>query len=344
MANIDDEWDSFISTSKVNNAEEYSQTSEMPEPTDIYISTKSKIAYLNSELNIKNVFWQIPVIPYWKPIEGVVKKQIKFVSEDITEMNEMEERLKSEVCVEQQIITHIINPDGRIKFKDIRKLSVGISKKDLLTYHSKKKSAFYNCFVIIVRILVDDVYREIHAKVFNTGKLEIPGIQTDEMFEKVLAMIIQIVQPNLPDVTLAYNQTSDTILINSNFSVGYYIDREKLYGLLKTKYELECIYDPCSYPGIQCKYYYDPECRMDTIDMENDGKNTELNKSSVSFMIFRTGSILIVGRCDEKILMHIYEFLKIVFETEYPIIGKESFTNVKEKNKKIRKKMIVVSI
>ena len=39
------------------------------------------------------------------------------------------------------------------------------------------------------------------------------------------------------------------------FGRGY----EKLYNIIRSKYKLQCIYDPCSYPGIQCKYYYNPE-------------------------------------------------------------------------------------
>ena len=37
---------------------------ESPKCSDIYISTKTKIAYLNSEINLINVFWEIPVIKY----------------------------------------------------------------------------------------------------------------------------------------------------------------------------------------------------------------------------------------------------------------------------------------
>ena len=56
-----------------------------------------------------------------------------------------------------------------------------MSKKDIVSYRTKKKSAFYNCFVLIMRLLYNGIFREIHVKVFNTGKLEIPGIQNDQL-------------------------------------------------------------------------------------------------------------------------------------------------------------------
>jgi hypothetical protein len=68
-------------------------------------------------------------------------------------------------------------------------------------------------------------------------------------------------------------------------------------------------------------------------------------------MIFRTGSVLIVGRCDENVLMIIYEFLKIILNNEYKNIcqrvtkiGDEAEIVVKDKKKKIRRKNITIEI
>ena len=77
----------------------------------------------------------------------LIKKQKKFNSLVIEELDYIKEKLQSEKYFEEHIITSINNPTGRIKFKDIRKVSIGISKKDIMSYRSKKKSAFYNCFV-----------------------------------------------------------------------------------------------------------------------------------------------------------------------------------------------------
>ena len=94
-------------------------------------------------------------------------KQMKFNSIEKQELEEIQQHLKLESCVEENVMTSIDNPSGRIKFKDIRKISVGISKKDVLSYRSKKKSAFYNCFVLILRILDEGEFKEFHVKVFK---------------------------------------------------------------------------------------------------------------------------------------------------------------------------------
>ena len=388
---IDDEWENFLSpnyddddgafehgesliSGNAHGADNDEIVSEMnllgaPKASDIYISTKSKIAYLNSEIDLKSVFWNVPVISYATPTNGVIKKQMKFNSITQEELDEVQEHLKSEQYFEEQIITSINNPSGRIKFKDIRKVSIGISRKDIMSYRCKKKSAFYNCFVMILRIKLNDAFKEFHIKVFNTGKLEIPGIQTDIAFEEVLKNVILILQPHTKN-KLEYLQKSDTVLINSNFNCGYYINREALYDILKFKYNIQCIYDPCSYPGIQCKFYYNEELTEQTgcqIANENGAQLDDISVTSkkiskmtkkenkknskyveVSFMIFRTGSILIVGMCNEMVLYNIYEFLKVLLEREFSKINQAIITSEnkisKDKKKKIRRKTIQISI
>ena len=355
--NESDDYENTHQNSTINyavNTEEINEGDEIinvPKATDIYISTKSKIAYLNQAIDLKTIFWQIPVIPYAIPQNGVIKKQIKFNSVDQEELNFIQNKLKSELYVDEQIITSINNPTGRIKFKDIRKISIGISKKDIMSYRCKKKSAFYNCFVMILRIKIGLIFKEFHIKVFNTGKLEIPGIQTNEIFEEVLINIVAAIKPYMPvvedAVELDYKQTSITVLINSNFNCGFYINREILYDILRFKYNIQCIYDPCSYPGIQCKFSYNPDK-----EIQNGSKISEEDKSKykniveVSFMIFRTGSILIVGMCDDFILHIIYEFLKILLVTEYSKINQVNINKhiIKDKKCKIRKKTIIISL
>jgi hypothetical protein len=400
---VDDEWSSFIlNTSKYNGTESDTESdideadvkpefindlnpngqqnqksssntsakSVAPEPTPIYISTKSKIAYLVEPIDL-NIFWGIPVMPYATPSNGVIKKQIKFNSKTQEELNIIQSNLQNELFCEQQVMTHIDNPNGRIKFKDIRKITIGISKKDIMSYRGKKKQAFYNCFVIIIRLKMNELFREFHVKVFNTGKLEIPGVQSDEMFEIVLQNIIAILQPHI-DTQISYKQKSDTVLINSNFNCGFYINREVLYDLLKYKYHIHAIYDPCSYPGIQCKFYFNNESTEQTgiqdaskaLNTKDKYKNNELNAkalkvakadkvkdltvTTVSFMIFRTGSVLIVGMCEEYVLDVIYGFLTNLLKTEFGQICQSVFDEghviLKDKKKKIRKKTIVIMI
>jgi hypothetical protein len=299
----------------------------------IYISTKTKIAYLNKPVNIYEAFWKVPVQHYYERKEGVIKKQIKFQTTDPAFIASIKEKLEQQPrCYEEFIIEHIENPNGRIQYKDQRKVSIGLCKKDLQGNNSKKKRAFFNCFVLILRINggiappderapEDDIlYKEMHVKVFNTGKLEIPGIQEDATLTQVLRLLVDVLRPQLGDDLNYLPNRCETALINSNFNCGFYIDRDRLFQLLKYKYRMNCNYDSCSYPGIQSKFYYIPDKSPDEQTGQQPVSMDTTVYYEVSFMIFRTGSILIVGKCNEDILMVIYRFICSILTTEYSTI------------------------
>lgn len=347
---LDDEWNNFcggIITNSHDSSGVNTPKDVAPECSDIYISTKTKIAYLNQKIDLGKVFWKLPVVSYHVPTEGIIKKQMKFNSTSEVELSNITTKIPLDCHVDQFIITQIINPDGRIKFRDVRKISIGLCKKDIISYRGKQKGAFYNCFVLILRILHEGKYREIHVKIFNTGKLEIPGMRDDKIMKRTLEILTSVLNNNCKTEKKfeCLNDKCDTVLINSNFRCGYYLNRESLYNILKDKYRINCSYDSCSYPGIQCEFYYDP-----SRDIQTGQQPVEKTKQTikVSFMIFRTGSALIVGKCCEDVLQIIYEFICNILKTEYPNISRglnhETLQEGSVAIKKTTKKTITVNI
>ena len=366
---VDEEWQMFLKDETVSFSEnipendeqitttvsDAQQTVDVPICEELSISTKTKVLYLNTSVDIENVFWNIPVIPYWKPTDGVLKKQIKIVSHSKEDLALYQSKLAGIPYYIEHILKQVDNPNSKkIKFKDERKLTVGISKKDIMNARGKVKNAFYNCFALIVRFQYRSEYKEIHVKVFNTGKMEIPGVLNAEILDIIKEKVLTILQPYIVQkIYYVDAEKDDNVLINSNFNCGYYIHREKLHAILKSnKYNIETAYDPCSYPGVKCKFYFNNELGFDNkiqpgvISKEDRTmKLYELCDSSkyteVSFMVFRTGSCLIVGNCNEKVLMFVYDFIKQLLYDEYANIRVlNADTNVKIKTKKVRKKMV----
>ena len=361
---VDDEWDSFLSgqnstdyeftsLNKNNNIKEI--TGDVPTCEDLYISTTTKVLFLNQTIDIQNIFWKIPITDYWKPESGIIKKQIKIVSKNQEELDDYYRKLESINYYNEVVIKQIINQEARrIKFKDERKITIGLSKKDIMTCRGKVKNAFYNCFALILRFKFQEQYREIHVKVFNTGKLEIPGVLNQDMLSIVKQMILDLLSSYI-DNSLEFleHNIEDNVLINSNFNCGFYIDRDKLHNILRSsKYNIETAYDPCSYPGVKCKFYFNHELGFDInqqcgklVFADRTMKMSELDNASkyteISFMIFRTGSCLIVGNCTERILRFVYETIKKILHDEYYNIAVTNVnTEIKIKKEKIRKKTI----
>jgi len=356
MSSCDDDWEQFLLNDDIVNIDQKMNQTKIinckdeiiPKCSDIYISTKTMISYLNGNIDLNENFWKIPVLNYNNPIEGVVKKQIKFNNKTQEEVDDIAKRLEKEEIFNNQIISSINNPENnKIKFKDVRKITIGLSKKDITSHRCKEKSAFYNCFVLIIRLKINGVFKECHTKIFNTGKIELPGIQSDITLYKLLDFIINILKDCGYKDIMYLREKTETVLINSNFNCGYYINRDKLYDILRDKYRFHTLYDPCSYPGIMSKFYYDPT--LDKSDLQTGIKTRDNKEKQISFMIFRTGSVLIVGKCLEPELIEIYEFLKKLLSHEYKIIlqgnGDDNIVNLKtkkKKTKKIKRKITVI--
>ena len=68
------------------------------------------------------------------------------------------------------------------------------------------KSAFYNCLVLIYRMKINSSFKEIHIKIFNSGKLEIPGIQTNEMLERSINVVIEQLSPYINSPIFELNE------------------------------------------------------------------------------------------------------------------------------------------
>lgn len=365
---INDEWKMFLSSSDIkDNDRKYKRQENdqvsIPTPTPLYISTKTNIAFLKQtkesstnaendnenkkEIDILLLFWDVPVIPYEAPRNGILKKQILIKTEKEEDLQKIKDKLLNIKHYDELIITSINNPKGRVKFKDKRKISIGLCKKDIISFRCKQKSAFDNCVAFIMRLNIEGIFKEYHIKLFNTGKLEIPGVKDENIFDLIIENLIAMLKPYVDLYLLPISDNNMEVLINSNFNCGFYIKRDVLYKILKYEKNISTIYDPCMYPGIQCKYNYEIN--------NDDGTSTH---KKVSFMIFRTGSVLIMGKCKEFILFEMYEVISKLLVEKYESISQGNIENnnlednyenqidngnpTKTKTKKNRKKIIMI--
>ena len=136
MDSIDDEWNQFIQQShsqtntllqKTNKSINISDVSiapsNIPKCQDLNISTKTKVLFLNQPLDIHKVFWNIPIIEYWKPTTGVLKKQMKVVCNSKEEYEAYCEKIKDIPFYVEHVIKEIDNQSARrIKYKNERKI------------------------------------------------------------------------------------------------------------------------------------------------------------------------------------------------------------------------------
>ena len=323
---IDDAWDTFsmgmdggcdVLVDTLESSNDPSAYAECPEPSPLKVSTKTKIAYIEPHLDVYDLFWKIPIVPYHTPTQGTVKKEMKCNSNTKEEFADMFRRCESEEYVRFHIVKHIDKTTGNIHFKDVRKIISGISKHDVIHKRGKQKSAFFNCIVVNIRLRIGDTFKEYHIKLFNSGKLEMPGTHEPGVYEAVVSYISKMITETTGIHTTVLNH-NHTALVNSNFTTNFHIDRDKLMNRLKT-YDIISSFDPCSYPGVR------NIIRFKNIfaafpELNDMGLDVNL-EDTISCMIFRTGSVLLIGKCCDVMLDHLYKFICCILKAEYKNIA-----------------------
>jgi len=211
------------------------------------------------------------------------------------------------------------------------------------------------------------IFHEYNVKVFNTGKITFTGVKNSIIFKELLNVVINILKLCAPHEWMNYSSNIEhykqvNILVNSNFKCGFCLNQSKLRRILTTKYNLICVFNYGNqYTGLRTKFYYDtsksPEeqtgqynSTTDTLDLhENKNKMSKLvsyppNIVRISYSIFRTGSVLISGKCDDDILNHVYLHVANLLKDEFPFIYAgcaEIKTKKTQKQKKFLKNFLV---
>ena len=151
MLDVDTAWNNFLNNKTIDYMAVATPplhgSQHMPKCSDIYISTQTKIVFMNQPIDLEDVFWKVPILSYQVREDGILKKQMKVNCNNKEESALLDQKIAKEKMAVVDIISKIDNPDARkIKYKDVRKINIGICKKDLVSYRKKRKGAFYNCF------------------------------------------------------------------------------------------------------------------------------------------------------------------------------------------------------
>jgi TATA-box binding protein (TBP) (component of TFIID and TFIIIB) len=190
-----------------------------------------------------------------------------------------------------------------------------------------KTRNFDNQVTLIVKVMNG---RKLNIKVFKNGAIQMTGIKTmEEMMDgltKVSNELVKkkaiLVQKNMCPVPFVEDISKVTVdkihnysirMINSDFAIGFLIDRTKLYNILQEN-NIKCIYEPCTHAGVNIKYNY-----------------TETD--TVSIFVFESGSIIITGAKSRDHIVKSHKFiLKLLFENYKNIVKIDTDTFLARKD------------
>ena len=121
------------------------------------------------------------------------------------------------------------------------------------------------------------------------------------------------------------------VLINSDYFIGFEIKRDILHKILINNYNIYSSYEPCIYPAVNSKYYWNKnyknlplkgKCYCNGIcDGKGKGEG-EGQCKKITICIFQSGSIIITGARSMEQILDSYNFINEVITDNYDSIKK----------------------
>ena len=221
-------------------------------------------------------------------------------------------KLSSDINL-QELASHLIINNNILYIE----FGSNIKKGDNLKKEKKKKKEkkyFYNQVTLHLWL-----GKRINMKIFNNGRIQMTGIKKEsqgyETIELFIKEINKISDENKLKIfnSIEINQTEsiETVLINSDIDIYSEVNREMLHRLI-VDHGYYSSYEPCTYPGVNIKYYYNPIKRNFGIcDCEKpcNGKGKDNTCKKITIAVFKSGKIIITGGRNKQNINSAYQFI-----------------------------------
>jgi len=196
----------------------------------------------------------------------------------------------------------------------------GFSKKMLRKKRKKtRKKMFYN--QATVHVVHDN--KIMNVKLFNNGKIQITGLKGVEQAPVLINKLLEYFQYLSVLSYDAYLMNHKLVLINSDFDLGFEINREKLhYEIIEN--DIYSSYEPCIYPGVNIKYFINTNNRCGICECENmcNGKGNGCGDGyckKVTIAVFKSGKVIITGGQNKDQIIESYRFITNFIENKKDI-------------------------
>ena len=143
-------------------------------------------------------------------------------------------------------------------------------------------------------------------------KKETQGYNAIELLIREINQLSEIQKMNIFETTDIHQiESIETVLINSDFDIYCEVNREMLHRLI-VDHGYYSSYEPCTYPGVNIKYYYNPiknNFGICSCDQPCNGKGKENTCKKITIAVFKSGKIIITGGRNKQNIQSAYKFI-----------------------------------
>ena len=179
--------------------------------------------------------------------------------------------------------------------------------------NKKEKKYFYNQLTLHI-----NCEKIVNVKIFNNGKIQMTGVKSKDQGKKVVSIFLnKLSSLSLEDKELVLENINPQItkykiaLINSDFNIGFKINREILHRIIIDK-NYYSSFEPSIYPGVNIKYYFNKNNKNNGIchcSVPCDGKGKNGLCKKITIAVFNSGNIIITGGNSVDHLLTAHKFI-----------------------------------
>ena len=213
------------------------------------------------------------------------------------------------------------------KKRDMGHVKKFINRQNRMSEMSVNTKRFDNQVTIVYRILLNDMICMLNTKIFKNGNIQMTGIRNIQqgsfMIDKIITIIHYMQKKGIecvPDIEHVLQKKYLLRLINSDFKIGFQIRRELLHKLLVEECGVNCSFEPCIYPAVKIKYYFNTQnclkngvcyCSQKCLIGKSSGMEDKECKK-VTIAVFQSGCVIITGGQTMDQLNEAYRFIRKV--------------------------------
>lgn len=184
---------------------------------------------------------------------------------------------------------------------------------------------FDNQVTMVYRTQLGDTKCMINSKIFKNGNVQMTGVrsvqQGRDMIEYIIGHIKRIYEEEqgiIGDVNILMCKDYKMRLICSDFKFNFQIKRDPLHKMLVNTYGTSSSFEPCIYPAVKIKYYFNAinalkdgncHCHEKCIIGKGTGECDGQCKK-VTIAIFQSGCAIITGGQTLEQVNEAYDFIK----------------------------------
>ena len=291
---------------------------KIPIPSTLRISTMTAVCNINCNINLNEMYkcltFNNELLDNY--IESCQFSDLPIKGTCFKKKPKKHKQLKKKNCFQNQAtLIVVIEKEKRVNMKIFRNGKIQMTGL-------KSEQNGYTAVNVLIDVITEIIKTNpliLNIEPDNNTCLDIKKLENTSDTEIEIDNTPSISVKNNEDIL--YISEFSIVLINSDYSSGFKVKREKLYEILFNE-NIYVSYEPDIYPGVNAKYYWNSnnnngicKCKK-ACNGKGDGSGDGKCKK-ITIATFQSGNVIITGARNFKQTMDAYAYINNLFKINF---------------------------